>query len=31
MTDTQSLSHSKWECKFHVEWIPKCRRKLLYG
>ena len=21
----------KWECKFHVVWIPKCRRKLLYG
>jgi putative transposase len=27
----QSLSHSKWECKYHVVWIPKCRRKKLFG
>ena len=31
MNNTQSLSHSKWECKYHVVWIPKCRRKMLYG
>ena len=31
MNSTQSLSHSKWECKYHVVWIPKCRRKVLYG
>jgi putative transposase len=31
MDDTQSLSHAKWECKYHVVWIPKCRRKVLYG
>ena len=31
MNNTQSLSHSKWECKYHVVWIPKCRRKVLYG
>jgi putative transposase len=31
MDDTQSLCHSKWECKYHVVWIPKCRRKVLYG
>jgi putative transposase len=31
MDDVQCLSHTKWECKFHVVWIPKCRRKLLYG
>jgi len=31
MDDYQSLSHSKWECKYHVVFIPKCRRKALYG
>ena len=31
MNDVQCLSHTKWECKFHVVWIPKCRRKMLYG
>ena len=31
MRDVQSLSHSKWECKYHVVFIPKCRRKELYG
>jgi putative transposase len=24
-------AHSKWECKYHVVWIPKYRRKALYG
>ena len=23
--------HSKWECKYHVVFIPKCRRRALYG
>ena len=27
----ESLQHSKWECKYHVVWIPKCRKKVLYG
>src|SRR4051794_2450140 len=27
----ESLSHSKWECKYHVVFIPKCRRRTLYG
>jgi REP element-mobilizing transposase RayT len=27
----ESLSHSKWDCKYHVVFIPKCRRKTLYG
>ena len=27
----QSLSHSKWDCKYHVVFIPKNRRKVLYG
>ena len=31
MDDSESLSHSKWECKYHVVFIPKCRRKTLYG
>ena len=25
-----SLSHPKWDCKYHVVFIPKCRRKALY-
>ncbi len=31
MHEWQSLSHVKWECKYHVVIVPKCRRKLLYG
>lgn len=31
MDDCQSLSHMKWECEYHVAFIPKCRRKVLYG
>jgi|SRR5581483_563762 len=31
MDDYESLSYSKWECKYHVVFIPKCRRKTLYG
>jgi putative transposase len=27
----QSLSHSKWDCKYHVIFVPKRRRKVLYG
>ncbi len=27
----QSLSHTKWDCKYHVVFIPKRRRKTLYG
>src|SRR3990167_10596295 len=27
----QSLSHSKWDCKYHLVFVPKCRRKSLYG
>ena len=30
MDESESLSHSKWECKYHVVFIPKCRRKTLY-
>ena len=31
MDDYESLSHTKWECKYHVVFIPKYRRKTLYG
>ena len=31
MDNYKSLSHSIWECKYHVVFIPKCRRKTLYG
>ena len=31
MDEYQSLSHTVWDCKYHVIWIPKCRRKALYA
>ena len=31
MQTYESLKHTTWECKYHVVFIPKCRRKLLYG
>lgn len=31
MEDYQSLSHTTWQCKYHIIFIPKCRRKKLYG
>jgi len=31
METLQSLRHSRWDCKYHVVWIPKCRKKKLYG
>jgi putative transposase len=31
MDKFESLSHTAWECKYHVVFIPKCRRKTLYG
>jgi putative transposase len=31
MNTYESLSHTKWECKYHVVFIPKYRRKALYG
>ena len=31
MTQYRSLSHTKWECKYHVVFIPKYRKKVLYG
>ena len=31
MNDIGRLRHSVWECKYHLVWIPKGRRKVLYG
>jgi putative transposase len=31
MDKFESLSHTAWECKYHLVFIPKCRRKTLYG
>jgi putative transposase len=31
VNDVRSLSHTAWDCKYHLVWIPKCRRKVLYG
>src|SRR5271170_7715694 len=31
MDEFESLSHTKWECKYHVVFIPKFRRKALFG
>jgi len=31
METYQSSNHTKWNCKYHVVFIPKCRRKVLYG
>jgi putative transposase len=31
MDEYESLSHTKWECKYHVIFIPKFGRKVLYG
>src|SRR5271154_3909482 len=30
MNEYESLSHTTWDCKYHVVFIPKCRRKTLY-
>jgi len=30
MDKLESLSHTRWDCKFHVVFIPKCRRRTLY-
>ncbi len=31
MHNYENQNHSKWECKYHVVFIPKCRRRALYG
>ena len=30
MDRIESLNHSKWECKYHVVFVPKCRRRRLF-
>ncbi len=31
MKDINSLSHSKWNCKYHIVFAPKYRRQVIYG
>jgi len=31
MKEYQSLSHTKWDCKYHVVFIPKMRKKQIFG
>jgi len=31
MKNTNSLSHSKWDCKYHIVFAPKYRRREIYG
>src|SRR5215831_12318562 len=31
MYDGESLKHTKWECKYHLVFIPKYRKKVWYG
>ena len=29
--DKNSLAHTKWNCKYHIVFAPKYRRKIIYG
>lgn len=31
MNDDSSLSHTRWNCKYHIVFVPKYRRKAIYG
>ena len=31
MDDTKSLAHTKWNCKYHIVFAPKYRRRVIYG
>ena len=31
MNNYKSLTHGKWDCKYHIVWIPKYRKKKLFG
>lgn len=31
MKSKSSLCRTRWDCKYHIVWIPKCRRKVLFG
>jgi len=29
--DNDSLSHTRWNCKYHIVFVPKYRRQIIYG
>ena len=29
--DVRSLAHTRWNCKYHIVFVPKYRRKVFYG
>jgi putative transposase len=31
MNNYKKLTHTTWECKYHLVWIPKYRKKIIYG
>jgi putative transposase len=31
MGNVESSGHTRWNCRYHLVWVPKCRRKVLYG
>ena len=31
MNNYKSLAHTRWNCKYHIVWIPKYRKKRLFG
>ena len=31
MKEVYRLNHTRWECKYHLVWIPKYRKKVIYG
>ena len=31
MNNIQRLNHTSWDCKYHLVWIPKYRKKVIYG
>ena len=31
MKEYHSLSHTRWDCKYHIVFIPKCRKKKIFG
>ena len=31
MSAFEGMAHSRWDCKYHVVFVPKCRKKVLYG
>jgi putative transposase len=31
LKEISSLGHTAWDCKYHLVWVPKCRKAILYG